>query len=587
MAKINPQNISTTATYKKLFSYTKHYRLAFFIAVLANLLYAVVDAAFIEGMAPLIDNGLFKKDSSYLVKAPFFVVTFMAIRGVASFLSGYLMGWVGQHVVADLRNDVFKKYMQLPASFYDKNSSGDLISKITFNAEKIAATTTNVITVIVRETGFLIFVIVAMLMKSIFLTSLYLVVLPIIAVIINAATKRFKTASVSMQDAMGDITTLSGEAISGYRTVKISCGEEKVNSLVGGAIKDFRKKFMKMIATKNTSTPLVQFVAACGLAVVLYFSLQEVQSGNISPGNFTALIAFMMAMLRPLKQLTSINRHLQSGIIATQSLFDVLELESEADHGTIELDAVKGEIGFENVSIQFQGRSEFSIDNFSFRNKPGQIIAIVGSSGSGKSTLLNLMMRFYLPTSGSITLDGNPINDIKLKSLRRNIALVSQPVTLFNESIRNNLIFGLDRDVTDEELIDTLKKAHAWYFVEKLPNQLDESIGEGIGVLSGGQQQRIAIARALLRNSPILFLDEATSALDSESEEKIQKSLEAIMQGKTTFVIAHRLSTIRKADNIIVMEAGKLVEQGKHAELLEKGGAYARLHALQFGEEQS
>lgn len=587
MSEDELQGASASKTYKRLFSFTRKYLLAFAVAIFANLVYAVIDGVFIEAMAPLIDEGLFKKDSSFLIIAPVFVITLVAVRSIASFVSGYLMGWVGQNVVADLRQKVFTKYMQLPASYFDNHVSGDMVSKLTFNAERVAVTATNAITVIVRESGFLVYVLISMLMKSVFLTLLYLVSLPLIAIVVRAATVRFKDASSSMQDAMGDMTNISSEAIGGYRTVKVHNGQQQISSIFNGAVRQFRNKFMKLVATKNASSPLVQFFAAVGLSVVLYFSLSEVQSGKLTAGTFTAMVFFMMAILRPLKQLTSINSQIQSGLVAAKSLFDVLDLDNEKDEGTKTLQNFKGNVRLENVTLQFPSRSEKAIDNFSFSSQPGQIIAIVGSSGSGKSSLLNIMMSLYQPSSGCIYYDDIPLKEISLTSLRENIALVSQHVTLFNDSIKNNLTFGLTREVNDEQIINALEKAHALEFVNRLPLGIETRVGDGQSSLSGGQRQRLAIARAILRDSPLLFLDEATSALDSESEEKIQAGLEEVMVNKTTFVVAHRLSTIRHADIIIVMEEGRLIEQGSHDELISKQGAYARLYELQFGKKNN
>ncbi len=575
---------SAVQTYRRLFSFTRKYLLAFSIAIFANLIYAVIDGLFIEGMTPLIDEGLFKKDSSFLIIAPVFVISLVAVRSIVSFLSGYLMGWVGQNVVADLRRKVFEKYMLLPASYFDRHVTGDMVAKLTYNAEKVAVTATNTITVIVRESGFLLYVLISMLSKSVFLTFLYLISLPLIAVVVRAATVRFKDASSSMQEAMGDITNISSEGINGYRTVKVHNGQQQINALFNQSVNQFRKKFMRLIATKNASSPLVQFFAATGLSVVLYFSLGEVQSGKLTPGTFTSMVFFMMAILRPLKQLTSVNSQIQSGLVAAKSLFDVLNLENERDEGKRTLKDFKGAIRFENVSLQFPSRNEKAIDNFSFSSQPGQIIAIVGSSGSGKTTLLNIMMSLYHPSSGNIYYDDIPLEEISLSSLRDNIALVSQHVTLFNDSIKNNLTFGLKHKVDDNEIMDALEKAHAAEFVERLPDGINTIIGDSKSTLSGGQQQRLAIARAILRNSPLLFLDEATSALDSKSEEKIKAGLDQVMLGKTTFVVAHRLSTIRHADVIMVMDSGRLIEQGSHDKLIQKqDGAYARLYELQFG----
>lgn len=561
--------------------------MAFIVAIIANMIYAVVDGLFIDGMTPMVDEGLFKKDPSFLIIAPVFVISLVAIRSIASFLSGYLMGWVGQNVVADLRKDVFKKYMLLPAEYIDSQTSGDMVSRLTFNADRVAVTATNAITVIIRESGFLIYVLISMLMKSVFLTSLYLISLPLIAIVVKAATIRFKDASQSMQEAMGEMTNISTEGIKGYRTVKVHNGQKQVSNIFEFAVNKFRNKFMKHVATKNASSPLVQFFAAAGLSVVLYFSLQEVQQGHLTAGTFTSMVFFMMAILRPLKQLTAINSQIQSGIVAAESLFDILDLDEEQDKGTKKLQNFKGAITFDHVTLKYQNRHENALEDFTFSASPGQIIAVVGASGSGKTTLLNILMRLYSPDQGRIKFDGMDIEDIQLASLRNQIALVSQSVTLFNDTIKNNLTFGLERKCSVEDIKAALDMANATAFIERLPEGIHTQVDDNMVTLSGGQLQRLAIARAILRDCPLLLLDEATSALDSESEGKIQQSLEKVMQGKTTFVVAHRLSTIRNADVILVMDSGKLIEQGSHEQLLQKQGAYSRLYQLQFGNQKS
>jgi len=578
------EDLSTLQVYARLLNRSKQYWRAFFLAIVANLVYGGVDAGFIKAMQPLVDEGLFNKNSHFLVQAPLFVIGMMLLRGIASFLSGYLMGWVGQNVVSDLRKEIYFKYLQLPASFIDANSSGSLISKLTFNADKVSASITNVVKVLVRESSFLIFMIVWMLLTSWYLTLLYLVSAPLIAIVIVTATRRFRQASRHMQSSMGDITRLAGEGISGYRTVKIFCGEKQASSLFNATVERFRNRYMKMIATHNISNPLIQFFAAVGLSVVLYFSFAEVLSGKLTSGDFVFMISAMIGILRPLKQLSSINSQLQEGLVAAKSLFDVMDETEEVNNGTINIETIHGAIEFQDVCFKFNGQNQWALKHLNLKSSPGKVVALVGSSGSGKSTLLNLLMGFYQPQSGKILIDGVPLAEISLKSLRSQIALVSQQVTLFDDTVRNNLIFGLPRDVDDTELIEVLKRSHAWEFVEKLPSQLDTFLGEDSSALSGGQRQRLAIARALLRNSPLLLLDEATSALDSESEEKVQAGLDEIMMNRTTLVVAHRLSTIRNADIIVVMDSGQVVEQGTHQQLLGLDGFYAKLYRLQYGE---
>jgi subfamily B ATP-binding cassette protein MsbA len=568
---------------RRLLQRAKPYWWAFIVASLANTVFGLLDAGFVMLLEPLVSKGLVGKDPDTLARAPLFVIVVVALRGIAAFVSGYTMAWIGQNVVAEFRKDVFSKLLRMPASFFDRNSSGELLARITYNADKIARTSSSALTVLVRESAFLISGLVYMLYTNWRLTLFFFISFPAIAVVVRKATRRFRKASLNMQDAMGSMTALGGESLQGYQTIRVFGAEEQASRNFARTVEKFRQKFMSLIATQNLSTPLIQLLAAVGLALVLHVSLSELQSGRLTEGEFIAMLSLMMASLRPLKQLSSINSQLSEGLVAAESLFEILDEPEEKDTGHIRIERLSGRVACESLSYGYDDET-LALCDVSFEVSPGQLVALVGPSGSGKSTLLNLLMRFYHPNSGRILLDGYDAETLTLDSIRRNMSLVSQQVTLFNDSVRNNICFGLDEIPSDDTIIETLKQAHAWHFVEKLPQGLDTVIGESGSNLSGGQRQRLAIARALLRDSPILLLDEATSALDSESERHIQAALDAVMEDRTTFVVAHRLSTIQHADLILVLDGGRLVERGKHHELLAMGGVYSRLHRLQFGD---
>ncbi len=574
-----------STTFKRLVQRAKRFWPAFVVAGLANALFGLLDAGFVMLLEPLVSKGLVGRDPETLARAPVFVIVIVALRGVAAFVSGYTMAWIGQKVVAEFRCQVFSKLLRLPAEFFDRESSGNLLAKITYNADKIARTSSSALTILLRESAFLISGLIYMLYTNWRLTLFFFISFPAIAAVVRVATRRFKKASHNMQDAMGTMTALGSESLQGYQTIRIFGAEAQAEENFKKTVERFRRKFMSMIATQNLSTPLIQLLAATGLALVLYVSLSELQSGRLTEGEFIAMVSLMMASLRPLKQLSSVNSQLSEGLVAAQSLFDILDEPEERDSGTVDLPTLSGEVVMENVTYYYGENSPALID-VSFSVKPGQLVAIVGPSGAGKSTLLNLLMRFYHPTKGRILLDGHDLESLTLSCIRRNMSLVSQTVTLFNDTIRNNVCFGLKDVPSDEKIIEVLKQAHAWHFVKELPGQLDAMVGEGGSNLSGGQRQRLAIARALLHNTPILLLDEATSALDTESERHIQAALDALMTDRTTFVVAHRLSTIQHADMILVLEGGRLVEQGTHQSLLAKNGVYSRLYRLQFGEPQ-
>jgi len=570
-------------TFKRLASYLKHFKLAFLIAILANLVYAAIDFLFIRALEPLIDEALVKENMELIKLAPYFIVVIILFRGIASFISSYCMAWVGQNIVQKLRVEMVGQYMSLPSCFYDENPSGQLVSKITYDTQQVAHAVTDAITKFVREGGFIIYILVYLFATSWKLTLLYLLAAPIIGIIVNASSKRFKKISRNIQAAMGGITQNTSEVVDGYKVIKTFGGENYETNRFVKEAKNNRQQNVKLVATQAVSVAFIQLVAGFVLATVVYYAGLQLESGELTPGQFATMLMMMMAMLKPLKTISNLNSVIQKGIAAAQSIFDILDQEKEKDQGNKRISSPKGEIRFSQVGFSYSEPATRVLDDISFEVKPGQTIALVGRSGSGKSTLANLLSRFYDPTSGQIFLDEIDIKELQLQDLRKHISLVSQQVTLFNTSVAENIAYACEK-IDMDKVKSAAIKAHAWEFIKKLENDLDEKIGENGNKLSGGQRQRLVIARALYKNSPIVILDEATSALDTESERHIQAAFDSLTDNRTTLVIAHRLSTIENADCILVMDDGKIIERGSHAQLLAKGEFYAKLYSMQFQE---
>jgi ATP-binding cassette, subfamily B, bacterial MsbA len=576
-------------TFKRLRSYLKHYKLAFFVAVVGNLAFAGIDFLFAYSLKPLTDEVLIQDNQEFMKNVPLYIILLLTARGIASFISAYCMSWVGQNIVHKIQVEVVEKYLKLPSQYYDSNSSGKLVSRITFDSQQIATVTTDTFTKLLREGGVIVFIICFLFYTSWQLASLFLISAPIVGWIVSSASKRFKTISKNIQTAMGGLTQNTQEVVDGYKVIKTFGGESFEIERFNLEAKKNRTQNIKMVATKAISTPLIQLVAGVALAFVIYFAGQQLTVGELTPGDFVAMLGMMIMMLKPLKVISNLNSVFQKGIAAAQGIFETLDELEEKDCGVIEIDDVKGQVEFNKVNFSYDGEKDV-LKNISFSIQPGETFALVGKSGGGKSTVTNLLLRFYEPTSGSITLDGYDITQLKLANLRKHIGIVSQHVTLFNSSVASNIAYAVDLSSLDEQryavemekIKDAAIKAHAWEFIQQMPNGLNESIGEDGSKLSGGQRQRLAIARALYKDSPIVILDEATSALDTESERHIQAAFESLTKNRTTFVIAHRLSTIEKADSILVLDAGRIVEQGTHKELLANQSVYSNLYHLQF-----
>ncbi len=570
------------ALYRRLLRYTKPYWKGFAVSILAMIIYAGTDAGFAALMKPMLDGSFVDRDPDVIAMIPVLIIGLFLLRGVMGFISTYGMSWVGRNLIRDMRREMFQQMLRLPTRQYDQTSSGQLIAKLIFDVEQIAQAGTNAITILVRDT----FTILALLAWLAYLnwqlTALFLLVGPPIAYAVGKVSKRFRTVSRKIQTSIGDVTHVAEEAVEGHRVIKTFGGQDYETAHFARANETNRHQNMKLVAVSNMSTHLIQLIAATALSGIIYFATRPEMLENITPGTFMSFITAMMMLLPPMKRLTSVNVQIQRGIAAANSIFGLLDSEAESDTGTGVLGRAAGAVEFRALTFAYDPSKGKVLSDINLNIKPGESVAIVGRSGSGKSTLVSLLPRFYDPTAGSILIDGHDIRELTLRSLRDQIAWVGQDVVLFNDSIARNIAYGALGDVQEEDIVRAATAAHAMEFIAKLPERLNTMVGENGVLLSGGQRQRLAIARALLKDAPILILDEATSALDTESERYIQAALTEVMRNRTTLVIAHRLSTIEHADRIVVMDSGRIVEQGGHAELLERGGHYASLHRLQF-----
>ena len=512
---------TSPATFRRLLSYVKPYRLGFAAAAFGMLGYALVDVFFISQLEDFIDIGINQKNTDYLRYAPLFIIGIFILRGVFNFIASYCLNWVGTHVVQEMRRQLFRHYIRLPVSFHDQHSTGELISKVTYNTEQIKQATSKALAVLLREGVFVVGLLVMMFWISWQLSSIFLLIAPVIAIVVRLVSKRFRLLSRNIQGAMGEVTTCSEQMLNGHKVILSFGGQQieeqrfaKVNNLT-------RRQDVKMEATRAISVSSIQIIASFALAFVIYMASFPEMLDSLTAGKFTTIVGSMMMLLRPLKQLTTVNSEFQRGLAAANSVFEVLDQPLEQDTGTAVLDNVSGEIRFENVNFSYPGHDKQVLFDVSFSAPAGKTIALVGRSGSGKTTISSLLPRFYEISSGGIFIDGHNIRDCTLASLRLQMAVVSQHVTLFNDSIANNISYGCTEPVSEERLLAVAEKAHVLEFASQLKDGLNTVIGENGVSLSGGQRQRIAIARALLREAPILILDEATSALDTESERKI------------------------------------------------------------------
>ncbi|MBR0574497.1 MULTISPECIES: lipid A ABC transporter ATP-binding protein/permease MsbA [Pasteurellaceae] len=577
------QDQSTWSTFKRLWPMITPFKWGIIASVIALIINAVVDGYLISMLKPLIDKGFGTEQRDFLKMMAFIVVGLIFMRGFSSFAATYCLAWVNGKVVMSMRQKVFKHLMFMPVDFFDQNSSGKLLSRITYDSEQIAGASASALQTIVREGAYVIFLMGTMFYYSWRLSLVLLIIGPIIAILVRLISKRFREMSRNMQKSMGSMTESAEQMLRGHKVVLSFGGQKVEEQRFNHTSNDMRRKGMKLMAVSAISNPIIQIIASLALGVVLYLAgSPEIMGNDLTAGEFAAVLASLLAMMRPLKTLTEVNAQFQKGMAACQTLFTLFDLPTEKDNGTHCVTQIKGDICFDDVTFTYSTKNEPALSHLSFNLPAGKTFALVGRSGSGKSTIANLITRFYDIDSGKITLDGIDICDYKLNNLREQCSIVSQQVHLFNDTIANNIAYAAKDKYTQEQIIQAATAAHAMEFIEKMPQGLDSIIGENGVSLSGGQRQRIAIARALLRNSPILVLDEATSALDTESERAIQSALEELQKNRTVLVIAHRLSTIEKADEILVIDQGKIIERGSHSKLIAKNGAYKQLHSLQF-----
>ncbi len=566
--------------YLRLLSYVRPYTHAFIFACCGLVVYAGTDALLAWVIKPMIDGSFVEKDEFWIAMIPPLLIILALVRGLSSFTGNFLVNWVGQHVIKQLRYQIFDKLLVLPSAFFDQNNTGELLSKVIYDVAQVAQASTQAITVMIRDTLTIVFLLGLMFYYNWQLTLSFMVISPIVAILIVYVNRRFRRISTNIQDAMGSVTHIAEEAISSQKVIKIFGGQGQEQGRFDRVNERNRLQNMKFIATREASLQLIQLIAAISLAAIVFLATLPSLLDSITPGTFTSFIAAMMMLLSPIKRLTTINAEIQRGIAAASSIFGLLDQTAEPNTGTVTLERALGDVEFRQVSFSY-GRSEsLALDDINIHIRPGQTVAFVGHSGSGKTTLANMVPRFIVPDSGHIFIDGHDINTMDLVNLRQQIALVGQDVVLFNDTIGANICYGQTVDV--ERLSNAARAAHAIEFIEQLPQGMDTEIGEKGVLLSGGQRQRLAIARALYKNAPLLILDEATSALDSASERYIQQALETLVKNRTTLVIAHRLSTIQNADQIIVLQDGRIVEAGCHDELLALNKYYARLYHVQL-----
>ena len=565
---------TSLAIYLRLLKYVVPYWKPFAVSLFGFLIFAATQPALAALMEYLVDS-LQAKDRSEIYWVPVATILIVFFRGIGSFLGSYYIAKVANNVVHTLRCAIFDKYTTLPNGYFDDQNTGHLLSRVTYNVSQVTSAATDAIKVVVREGLTVIGLLAYLIYMNWALSLIFLAIAPIIGLLVNYAGKRFKAISKRLQVSMGDITHVSSELINNYRVVRSFGGEDYEKNRFKQASFSNLRQAMKMVQTGAINTPVLQLIVASALALMIYLALLLMTQAT--PGEFVAYITAAGLMPKPIRQLSEVNANIQKGIAGAESIFEVLDQTPELDNGSYEVDRVKGHIEIKNVSFNYPGTEEAVLKNINIDIKPGMMVALVGKSGSGKTTLANLIPRFYQHQQGEVLLDGTEVKEYSLKNLRQHISLVTQNVTLFNDTIANNIAYGALKDTPLDNIKKAAEDANAKEFIEQLPNGWDTMVGENGVKLSGGQRQRLAIARALLKNAPILIFDEATSALDTESEKLIQQAMETVMHKSTTLVIAHRLSTIQNADLILVMDKGKVIEQGTHQSLIANNGAYKKL----------
>ena len=596
-------------TYLRLLRYVGRYWLAFVVSVLGLFMHSAAEIAFVDllgyitdtvgainstavssssvpsaGITAAIANAFYGGSNlvNGAVVIPIFLIVISIVRGLGYLIGSYGLAYVSNFLVHALRTDILNKYLHLPSDFFNRSMSGHLVSVVTFNVQQVTEAGTKAIKTLLQQGSLVLGLLGYLFYINWKLTLFFIAVMPFIAFLVSVVSKRFRLISKRIQSAMGDVTQVTQEVVNGYQEVRMFGAEAVEQSRMAIASHNNRRQNMKMAFTEGLSNPLVMLIVSIAFAAVTAFMLSPSILSSMTAGSFITFLVAAGMLVKPIRQLTEINSAIQRGIAAAQSIFEVLDADAEVDSGTIELPSAKGSFEFRELNFNYKTSAKQVLSDINFSVSAGETIALVGSSGSGKSTLVNLIPRFYSVRQGAILLDGENIKDYSLASLRHQIAVVSQKVTLFNGSIYDNIAYGNLADKSIDQVKAAAKMANASKFIENLPDGYDTLIGDDGVMLSGGQRQRIAIARAILKDAPILILDEATSALDTDSERYIQSALDSLIKDRTTFVIAHRLSTVEKADRILVMESGRIIEQGNHKELLSLGGRYAQLYNQEF-----
>ncbi|MDA0705364.1 MAG: lipid A export permease/ATP-binding protein MsbA [Proteobacteria bacterium] len=572
-------------TFRRLWQFVLPYKLVGLIAMVGMAGTALVEGGLVYLLEPLMDEALVARNLETTRWIPLAFIAIFVLRGLFSIATEYSLGWIGRNVISAVRRTVFCKFLTLPTRFFEERTAGPLLSRVTYNVEMIAESVTTIVTVAVRDVLTVIAAIAVMYIQSPTLLLFVCIVIPVVALLVRILGRVFRRYSGRIQDSVGEVMQVTEEIVRGNRVVKIFGGYEYESERLDEVDSRNRQQNLKLIRVRTIGVASTQIIFGLGVAGVVFMAGRESLSGDLSPGQFISFFSAMMMTLQPVRRIINVSAAIQRGVAAGDSLFEVIDEPDEADTGSIVLDRVRGRVEYRDVSFAYGENNSSVLADVSVIVEPGASLAIVGHSGGGKSTMVSLLPRFYEVSRGMILLDGVPIRDLTLKNLRDNISLVSQDVVLFNDTIANNLSYGQLRKHTREEILAAAEAAHVLEFADDMPKSLETMVGDRGVLLSGGQRQRIAIGRALLKNAPVLILDEATSSLDTQSERRIQDALHELMKNRTTLVIAHRLSTVEKADRIIVLDAGRIVESGNHEELLNREGQYAALYRMQFTEE--
>lgn len=574
--------VSSKITYRRLLSYTFQSKGVFSISVFSMILVALSQPAFAWIMKPMLDGGFIDRDPDVMIWVPLAVIVIFFIRTVAGFASDYGMSWIGRNVIQSIRAEMFQRLLLLPNAYYDNTSTGETISRFTYDVEQLATASTTAVTIVIKDSLMIVSLLGWMFYISAKLSIIFVILAPILAITVVMISRRFRVISKRIQRSMGSITHVLEEAVQAQRVVKIFGGQRYEMNRFDKNNNSNRQQNLKLTVSSSLSTSILQMIVGVALAGIIYMAIQEGVNSQLTAGTFIAFMTAMMMLFAPMKRLTNVNAIVQKGIAAAESVFEFLDNPEEKDQGQFETESIKGELIFSNLNFAYNSHPDKQVlCNINLQINPGETVAFVGRSGSGKSTLVNLIPRLYDGYNGSITLDGVDLQAYKVFNLRQHIAYVGQEIVLFNDTIEHNIAYG-NEQASLQDVTEAAKSAHAYEFIEKLPEGMQSLAGEKGVLLSGGQRQRLAIARALLKNSPVLIMDEATSALDTESERAIQTALDTLTKNRTTLLIAHRLSTIENADKIVVMDKGQIVETGTHQELIIKNGAYSALHNIQF-----